>query len=287
MTPGTPSRTAEVVTFMRAAERLRPPQYRIVDDPYASWFLGPGTSSYLAALRLMRPLGAGPFLLPTLATYVAVRHRYMDDALRAADRDISQVVVLGAGYDMRAYRFADLLHGRPVFEVDYPATAARKAAILERHQGQLPLVDRRAVTIDFQTQRLEDRLAAVGFQVGKPTFFFWEGVSMYLRRQAVKDTLTTLARLGGEGSHLTMDFWMLVDEPDLAGTVQRTSASLLHLIGEPITFGSHPEDVGAFLDRQNFRLKDVSTSLDLYRRYVRDDRPVYRANFVIHAMSRG
>src|SRR4029453_8053476 len=98
-------------------------------------------------------------LSPGVTTFVLVRHRYIDDRLAhaLAGVNIRQVVLLGAGYDTRAWRFAQALAGRPVFEVDFPATSARKARILERHAGELPPVDVRRVEIDFQTQSLEGR----------------------------------------------------------------------------------------------------------------------------------
>lgn len=266
---------------MRATDQARPPADRIVDDPYAARFLGALTRAQL---------GGGPLagvLVPTLATYVLCRHRYMDDRLLEAlaggpDRaPAEQVVVLGAGYDMRAYRFTTQLAGRPVFEVDYPSTAARKLRLL---RGQtLPEVDVRRVAIDFQTQTLDEVLGLAGFRAGAPTFFTWEGVSMYLTRAAVKNTLTTLLRIAGPGSALTMDFWQYLDAPDLAGTAHRVSAGLLHVLGEPVTFALHPEDAPDFLRRLGWTPVDVATADELGRRYVKDGRGVYAANYVVTA----
>ena len=42
------------------------------------------------------------------------------------------MVILGAGYDSRALRFAHELKGMRVFEVDHPGTQARKMGILLR-----------------------------------------------------------------------------------------------------------------------------------------------------------
>ena len=63
---GRPSLTAEAVTLARAAERLRPVDERIVDDPYARLFLGRRARGTLAAwsrngpaTRLLTRLGPG------------------------------------------------------------------------------------------------------------------------------------------------------------------------------------------------------------------------------------
>lgn len=277
-----PSQTAEAVCFMRAAERLRPVEHRVLDDGYAAWFLSPLWRARLGGMRL----AGGPRVMSSLSTYIAARHRYMDDvvARTLADPKVTRLVVLGAGYDMRAWRFADLLAGRPVWEIDHPATSARKAAIVGRHADQQPAgLNLHRVTVDFQTETLTDRLAAEGFVAGEPTMFTWEGVSMYLSRGAVKSTLRTLASLGGPGSMLTMDFWLRVDDTTLRGAWHRVSADLLGVLGEPITFGSHPEDVAGLLAREGWEVTDVAAADELTKRYITDGREIYPANFVVTA----
>jgi methyltransferase (TIGR00027 family) len=289
-----PSRTAEVVALQRALDQRNPPERRVVDDPFARHFLGTAARAALAAFE--RSGRVGDFLERAssgLTAYVQARHRYMDDRLvEALDRDGEaeplQVVLLGAGYDMRAQRFAARLRGRPVFEVDHPATGRRKAKILAglRRDGLLPGPDATAVSIDFQTQSLAERLPACGFAAGGRTFFVWEGVSMYLQRAAVQATLRGLAELGGPGSELVMDCWFLLDKPDLRSAALRISANLLHLLGEPVLFGIHPEDVGPFLERVGWTLIETAGADELQSRYVRDGRAVHPANYVLWARSR-
>ena len=136
---GRPSLTAEAVTIARALEHLKPESQRIVDDPWAHLFLSAPARGALAAwsrslsARLLRRLG------PSGTTYVPLRHRFIDDHLRAAlDGGTEQVVLLGAGYDTRAYRLAAELAGRPVFEVDLASISRAKAAVIERHRDELP-----------------------------------------------------------------------------------------------------------------------------------------------------
>lgn len=275
-----PSRTAELVCFVRATDQKQPAEERVLDDPYAPRFLSMLTrvpfATLVGGLRdTADRLAAG------IGSYVLARHRAIDDALLAALPEVEQVVLLGAGYDSRAWRFADAIGGRPVFEVDHPATAGRKARIMEG--VDVPEVDRRIVTIDFRHDRLDERLASAGFQAGRPTFFVWEGVSMYLTRAAVKGTLSTLSRLGGPGSRLAMDYWFLLDTPDPMSTAHRMSGGLLHLLGEPITFGIHPEDVGPFMGREGWEVRDVAGDDELTRRYLPPGRPMYPAVYVVVA----
>lgn len=269
---------------MRASDQRRPPAERILDDPFARRFLGPGLRAALATLEATGDLGErAERLFPSLTAFILTRHRFIDDALARAlapGSPIEQVVVLGAGYDSRAQRFAEALAGRRVFEVDHPATARRKRAILARRGSDLPAVAVERVDIDFQTQAIDERLLAAGFRAGVPSFFTWEGVSPYLTRDAVKSTFRLVREIAGSGSRIAADFWFLLDRPDAVATALRTSSQLLSLLGEPVTFGIHPEDLGAFLQRLGWELDDLADAAELQRRYVRDARSVYPASYV-------
>jgi methyltransferase (TIGR00027 family) len=282
---GQPSQTAEAVCWMRASEQRRKPSERILDDPYAKLFLGPMLRAALATWEASGRLGdLTERFSPGLITWVLCRHRYIDDCLVAAlGTGVEQVVILGAGYDMRAYRFAPRLEYRPVFEVDYPATSRRKARIIARHKSELPVTDVRVVEVDFQRDVLRDRLQEAGFKRGVRTFFVWEGVAMYLTRDAVKTTLCELRELSAAASEVVMDLWHLPEGSDLMSAAHRLSASALYLVGEPVTFPIHPEDAGPFVNRLGFRVREIADASTLQSRYVRDHRRVYPAAYMVHA----
>ena len=63
-------------------------------------------------------------------------------------------MLLGAGYDTRAYRFADQLDGRPVFEVDLAPISRAKAATIAKHEDEFPETNVVRVEIDFESQAL-------------------------------------------------------------------------------------------------------------------------------------
>jgi len=270
---------------MRASDQRRPPAERILDDPYARYFLGPMSRATLASWEASGRWGRlAERLSPGLTAFVLTRHRYIDDCLaRALEGEVEQIVLLGAGYDTRAYRFAGQLRGRPVYEVDFPATSRRKARIVAQRAGALPPAVMRVVEIDFQTQSLRERLVASGFRENARSFFVWEGVSMYLTREAVKATLRTVREVSAPRSEIAMDFWYLLDQPDLVSTAYRVSPGLLYFVGEPVTFGIHPEDAGPFLERLGFRIRDLADAATLERRYVRDGRRVTPGMYLLHA----
>ncbi len=279
-----PSTTAEAVCLMRAHEHVRP-RHRVVDDPYAQWFLRPVARAALASEEALPRLGryaewASDGLLP----FVVARHRYMDDALRRALRaGADQVVLLGAGYDMRAYRLAREIRDRPVFEVDHPATSRRKARIIARHLDDLPTTRVERVEVDFEKQSFRTELRRAGFRERAKSFFVWEGVSMYLTRSSVVKTLETLRSMSATGSQVVLDLWYLPDEHDRMAAARRFSANLLALLGEPISFGIHPDDAGAFFERLGFRVRDIAEAERLRELYFRRKTHLYPTNYVLHA----
>lgn len=271
---GRPSRTAEATCLFRAWELARSEGRRLVTDRYAPAFLG-------APARIAWRLGVPPAVdamdrvADGLITFVAARHRFIDDALvEALGQDFEAVVVLGAGYDSRAWRFADRLAGRPLVELDHPATSARKAAIVAARAAQWPRVTRRALAIDLQRVPLAEGLRRAGGVEGRRLFVVWEGVSMYLSRAAVEQTLATLAT-AAPGSRVAMDLWDPTPRPGLEGRLRELGLRGLSLLGEPVDFGLAPREVAPFVSGLGLSVCDVADCRSLEARYPVGGRPLY------------
>src|ERR1700754_1776195 len=113
MTANRASRTAEYMAFFRALESVRPQGERLFVDPFAERFVGRGLRRGVWLSRW--PWLAGwvnryaDWRLPGARTSAIARTKLIDDAFGDALRDgIRQVVILGAGFDCRAYRLAGL-----------------------------------------------------------------------------------------------------------------------------------------------------------------------------------
>ncbi len=279
-----PSATAQAVTLYRALEHRRPVEHRIVDDPYAELFLGAGSRALLDPLSVTSPVRdiAARHDIGGLPTYVLCRHRFIDEHLLAAD-DAEQFVVLGAGYDSRAYRFADRLAGRPVYEVDLPPLSRRKAAIVAEHADRFVGGSYVRVEIDFRRQALADVLPAAGFTSGARTFFVWEGVAPYLDAAAVEDTLAALQAMCGTGSVLAMDMWDGSGGPGPLAPLRRLGARAIALIGEPVTFGAPPEGMHRLLARHGFAMSDLADAATLATRYATAGRRSFESLYVLAA----
>lgn len=277
-----PSSTAQWTTLGRALELGR--DERIVTDRYAPVFLSGPSKALLRSLDLGRPLvqPAERLELAGLAASALCRHRFMDEHLIAALPDIEQVVILGAGYDSRAYRFAGAIGDRPVYEVDLAPLSRRKAAIVAANQEIFAPKSIMRVEIDFRTQTLTDRLAGSTFHRGAATFVVWEGVSMYLTRAAVDGTLAALAALCGAGSVLVMDCWQRVG--GVGGYPLRLAAERgLRLIGEPIGFAAAAGTAGSVLAPHGFEVDDLAEADEMTARYATGGRRCDPGMYVVAA----
>jgi methyltransferase (TIGR00027 family) len=281
-----PSITAQWTAVVRALELDRPEPERIVSDEFAPVFLTATFRGVLESLRLGSPLVrlAERHELAGVSAFVLLRHRFIDDQLRDALADgAEQVVVLGAGYDSRAYRFADELRGRPLHEVDLAPLSRRKAEVVAGHPDLFAANTIRRVEIDFRTESLADRLLDSGFAVGVRTVVIWEGVSMYLTRLAVSATLGALREICGAGSRLAMDFW---HEPTGRGPydqARRAAAQAIRMLGEPVTFSLAPDVAPGFLDRHGFAAVDVAGAAELVARYATGGRPSEKSLYAVAA----
>lgn len=281
-----PSVTAQAVTLSRALELHRPPGQRIVSDEYAPLFLTARLRAMLGPMAVAAPLRdfAAQHDLGGLSTYVLCRHRFIDSHLLTALGDgVEQVVILGAGYDSRAYRFATELAKRPVYEVDLPPLSRRKAAIVAAHPSRFGHTSIHRVEIDFRTQALADRLDSAGFARAARTFVVWEGVVPYLDSSAVDATLSALGSLCGAGSVLALDLWDGTGGPGPLAPLRRLGARAIALIGEPVTFGVVPSAASALLGEHGFEVIDAADARELADRYATAARRSFESLYVVAA----
>lgn len=202
-----------------------------------------------ATERLIESLFAGHHY------YVIARTRYFDDVLAAALADpVEQLVILGAGYDSRALRFADRLSRTTVFEVDHPATSLVKRMAIHRvgPDGLAPPIT--YVSVDFEVDTLVDRLTESGYVRGARTVFLWEGVTPYLDAAAVDRTLEFVRSCSAPGSVVVFDYILRsVVEGGCTLRGAQKEADKMRKTDEPLVFGIPEGQAPAFLATRGFR----------------------------------
>jgi methyltransferase (TIGR00027 family) len=270
MQAGQPSRTARQNALFRALEARRPPSDRVADDPLAIRFLSP-------EFRVLAEAGRVPparrliesvidHRWPCVRGGVVARTRLIDEAVVAAVPGVQQVLILGAGFDSRAYRLKQL-RDVTVFEVDHPATQAAKRRILLRGPVPIP-ASIRFVPVDFGVDDPATELAGRGFVSGAPTLVLWEGVTNYLDAASVDATFRFLASAIAPGSPVLFTY---VDRAMLDGSAvfegAATTLRAVHRVGEPLTFGLDPGEVPAYLADRGFGLESDTVVRDAAQRF--------------------
>lgn len=255
-----PSVTALVVSMSRALPRdvgrpaVDPLAARMLPRPLG-WLLGRAAELTEHDRTLVR-------LLPTasigLVDHVSLRTLAIDDACeRAVGEGARQLVILGAGFDTRAYRLP-CLHDVHAFEVDHPATFAAKE---KRSAGLRPCARQLTrVAIDFERDDLGRALEAAGHERAVPTVWIWEGVTMYLTEAALDSTLHTLAARSAQRSTLVMSY----GPPDFAPPV---FLAAVRALGEPVRCLLPPAAAAAKLDAHGFVARSDEGPADWLSRY--------------------
>jgi methyltransferase (TIGR00027 family) len=264
------AQTAFGPMVLAAVEQQEPQQRRLVDDELAAAFLPAPLKALVAATRLaplrQAVIRASERSAPGMWANLACRKRYVDDNLDQALGDLDAVVILGAGFDTRAYRLArrsDL----PVFEVDQPLNVERKKKVVARVLGTPP-ASVRLVAVDFERDDLIAALASHGYRPEYRTFFAWEGVTQYLTEAAVRATFTQLATAAA-GSRLDFTYVRreFIDGDELYGAP--TLYKGMRQRRQVWKFGLSPDDVADFIAQYGWRLIEQAGPDEFMKRYVR------------------
>jgi methyltransferase (TIGR00027 family) len=205
-----------------------------------------------------------------MADMMALRTTAIDAAVRSAITDgARQLVILGAGFDGRAWRMPEL-SGVKVFEVDHPSTQRDK----RERVAQLPPAHGEVhfVTVDFTRDSLGDELARAGHEQSTPTCWIWEGVTMYLKHDAMMATLRSIAARSAKESTLIVNYH----------TPHRAFISRLifRLIGEPQISAWTPAGMAADLASAGFVVRDDSGMLDWNARFAGGTANVQRGYYM-------
>src|SRR5262249_38344182 len=127
--PGQPSRTSIVVAALRAFGARETDSAVRNPDWLADRLISPAELELIAAHPIAHALhedyaqGRRTPEARGMQNLMLTRTRFIDEQLQLAlAQGATQMVILGAGFDTRPYRFAELLQHKKVFEVDYRST---------------------------------------------------------------------------------------------------------------------------------------------------------------------
>jgi methyltransferase (TIGR00027 family) len=252
-----PSQTALAAAAARAAHLVVDREPLIFRDPVAADLIGgPG-----AEMVGYHHRSGDHIVLAGTRTQVTVRSRWAEQRLAAlVARGLDQYVILGAGLDSFAYR-SPLVGRVRVFEVDHPATQRWKRDRLTAAGITVP--DGLAFAgVDLEAEPLADRLAAQGFDLGRPALVSWLGVSMYLTAEAVAATLAAVGGLAA-GTELVMEYALPPALRDETGAAYAGFAlAVAAERGEPWRSFFTPEQLSGLLEANGMTVAEQARQRD-------------------------
>jgi methyltransferase (TIGR00027 family) len=199
---------------------------------------------------------------------IVVRARFIEDlVVEQARHGVSQYVILGAGLDTFAQRRPEIASRLRVFEVDRPGPQAWKRQRLIELGFDIPEW-LRFVPVDFEaSSSWFERLAAAGFDAGKPAVVASTGVTMYLTRDAIAATLRQIAVLA-PGSTLAMTFILPLELAEPEERPGREAAEKgARASGTPFISFFTPPEMLALARQAGFREAQHVSAASLTQRY--------------------
>jgi methyltransferase (TIGR00027 family) len=205
--------------------------------------------------RLARDVAASAGYEPGegMTRYLRGRTSFFDrSVVHALDRDVGQIVIVGAGYDGRALRYAR--PGVRWYEVDHPDTQDDKRARLDRLGIATPQIA--FVATDLVAGRLADDLLAAGYDVDAPSQILCEGVAAYLDVPVVTRMLADLRALTTVGTRLAISLSSSDGSVESLARRQKLAESV-GAVGEPIRTSLTADDTGSLLGAARWRPVDI------------------------------
>jgi methyltransferase (TIGR00027 family) len=267
-----PSRTAMATALFRAIANKEFINNRFGSDNFAEYFL-PFLLRFLiktkrSRTRIVQKAPSGIY------EFIIARTQYFDHLFTdALNKPIPQIVLLGAGYDTRAYRFAKQNDNTRIFELDIGTTQSRKTDLLKKAKIVLP-GNVEFVSIDFNKDSLEEVLANAGFDMYKQTLFLWEGVTYYLEPDSINTTLESIKRISHKGSAIAFDY--LVKVPPEETHKYYGLKELLEVMAKSYPsdrnkFSLEEGEIESFLKQRGFYVDEHLSNTEIEKKFLTDD----------------
>jgi len=284
MEPETFSRTALMAALIRAihAKHHSP---KIFEDPFAAQLLNDDDREFCESVMLnaleehapsvdIDAIGRDVVLTKVVSMVGASanalsRARYAEDILQELlSEGIKQYILLGAGLDTFALRTAIQPKDLIVFEVDHPPTQTFKKNRIVAAGFEIPPCVQ-FVPCDFTNTRIDEALSAnEKFSKQVRSFFNWMGVTYYLSRTTIVDTLHAIRCVSSGGSSLVLDF---IDsdafDPDKLSERAKPIVATVASLGEPLLSVLSATSLDKDLSECGFRLRELLSPVEIQTRY--------------------
>lgn len=253
--------TAKLIVGLRALEQEKPLEERRFDDPYA--FMLAGKHGITLARRFS-------IATPQLQNMIAARTQHLDESVIsfAREKERFNVVNIGAGYDSRFWRLN--LENAIIYDLDLPIMLNERKRTFDYSKKNTI----RNIEIDLEMKTVDQvLLEAPDFDAKLPTFFIWEGGSMYFSDENIDAILASISRLMHQDSCIWFDY-VSEDLIDCSTGIREAEGFITNIrkMGEPFINGFN--DVGECAEKYNLAVEQnihsgalLDIREDIYRHY--------------------
>lgn len=148
-----------------------------------------------------------------LRASIVARARFVEDLVKEQIvKGVKQYVLLGAGLDSFAERNTEINTQVDIYEIDQSETMAWGKKKLIESGFKIP-DNLHFVSIDFETSSWWAELTSNGFDPGQKAIVSCTGVTLYLTKDAIYDTLQKLSTLAS-GSMIAIAFYLPMEHLD-------------------------------------------------------------------------
>jgi methyltransferase (TIGR00027 family) len=182
--------------------------------------------------------------IPGILLHYALRKKCIAGLVRSAlTSGVTQVVIIGAGFDPLSFELHQQFPGAQFWEIDHPATQHHKLRAFSKISA-----DRlHFVAMDLSVNTFDsEALIKSGFDPTQPADWIAEGLLMYLTLDVVSSLMRTLKSLSAPGSQFVFTFMEMQSD----GRIRFDSQSKLvdwwlrgH--GEPFIWGTTRSELAA------------------------------------------
>jgi len=186
--------TAKLIVGLRAMEQEKPAAERRFDDPYAIMLAGKH------GVTLARRFSIAT---PQLQNMITARTQHLDNAIATFSKAVPRfnIVNIGAGYDSRFWRLE--INNALIFDLDLPVMLKERKHIFD--YSRRPNIHN--IDIDLEYHHIDKVLRECdSFDPELPSFFIWEGGSMYFENDKIDHIFSAIQALMSPGSCFWMDY---------------------------------------------------------------------------------
>ena len=205
-----------------------------------------------------------------LRASIVARARLVEDlAKEEIAKGVKQYVLLGAGLDSFAQRNTEVANQVDIYEIDEPDTLEWKKEKLIENGYSIP-ANLHFVPVDFETSSWWHELINSGFETERKAFVSCTGVTLYLTRDAIEETLQQMTSLA-KGSKIAIAFYLPLedldeeDKPLLEMSIKGAAAS-----GTPFRSFYRPEEIKNLAENLGYKEIGTVSTKEMRERYFKN-----------------